>query len=157
MTNVAETPLAPYRVPMLTAVLFVAAVIPAGKPFVCTPTRVWDGDGPVWCREGARLRLAGIAAREHDGTCRANQPCPRASAEAARDTLVKLLGKPNGQSRQGHIVVRGPTLRCVSNGSAGRGRTDAWCVSPTNGDVSCAMVASGMVLRWQRYWRGHRC
>lgn len=155
--DVAATPLAPYRVKMLTAVLLATAAIPAGRPFNCMPTRVWDGDGPVWCREGPRLRLAGIAAREHDGTCRANQPCPRASAEVARDTLVRLLGKPNGRSRQGHILVRGPTLRCVSNGSAGRGRTGAWCVSPTNGDVSCAMVTSGTVLRWQRYWRRHRC
>jgi endonuclease YncB( thermonuclease family) len=139
---------------MLTIVLLAITAIPAGRPFNCTPARVWDGDGPVWCHEGPRLRLAGIAAREHDGTCRANQPCPKASAEVARDTLVRLLGTRNGRSRQGHILVRGPTLRCVSNGSAGRGRTGAWCVSPTNGDISCAMVASGTVLRWQRYWRG---
>ncbi len=143
--------------PMLLALLAVATPIPAGKPFFCTPTRVWDGDGPVWCQEGPRLRLAGIAAREHDGTCRSNQPCPKASAETSRDALVRLLGKPKGLSREGHVLVSGPTLRCVSNGSAGHGRTGAWCVSPTWGDVSCAMVASGKVLRWQRYWRGHRC
>ena len=23
--------------------------------------------------------------------------------------------------------------------------------------VSCAMIASGTVLKWQRYWRGHIC
>ena len=39
-------------------------VIPSGQTFVCTPTHVWDGDGPVWCEEGPRLRLAGIAARD---------------------------------------------------------------------------------------------
>src|SRR3546814_11542766 len=62
-------------------------VVPAGQTFLCTPTRVWDGDGPVWCAEGPRIRLAGIAARESDGTCRSNQPCPDAPAQAARDAL----------------------------------------------------------------------
>ncbi|WP_249403901.1 hypothetical protein [Sphingomonas sp. CFBP 13720] len=142
---------------MLATLFLAATAIPAGRPFMCTPTRVWDGDGPVWCREGPRLRLAGIAAREHDGTCRSNQPCPKASANGARDALVRLLGKPVSRSRQGHVLVSGPTLRCVSNGGAGRGRTGAWCVSPTRGDVSCAMVATGTVLRWQRYWRRHQC
>ncbi len=42
-------------------------IIPSGEIFTCTPTHVWDGDGPIWCEEGPRLRLAGIAARELDG------------------------------------------------------------------------------------------
>jgi len=57
-----------------------AATAPAGETFTCTPTRVWDGDGPIWCAEGPRIRLSGIAAREMDGTCRPNHPCPRATA-----------------------------------------------------------------------------
>jgi endonuclease YncB( thermonuclease family) len=134
-----------------------AAVVPAGVSFPCTPTRVWDGDGPVWCAEGPRLRLAGIAARESDGTCRDNQPCPEATAEDARRALVDLLGRRVGKAPQGHVLVDGPRLRCVSNGSAGRGRTGAWCVSPTRGDLSCAMVKTGTVLRWPRYWKGRRC
>lgn len=48
--------------------LLAATVIAAGQTFTCTPTRVWDGDGPVWCAEGPRLRIAGIAAREMDGS-----------------------------------------------------------------------------------------
>jgi endonuclease YncB( thermonuclease family) len=133
------------------------AVIPAGTTFACTPTRVWDGDGPVWCAEGPRLRLAGIAAREYDDTCRSNQPCPKTTAEDARRALVDLLGRQIGVAPQGHILVTGPRLRCISNGSAGHGRTGAWCVSPTKGDLSCAMVNTGTVLRWARYWRRHRC
>jgi endonuclease YncB( thermonuclease family) len=35
----------------------------AGAAFTCTPVRVWDGDGPIWCAEGPKVRLAGIAAR----------------------------------------------------------------------------------------------
>ena len=75
---------------LLAAVL----VVPASQNFACTPIHVWDGDGPVWCAEGPRVRLSGIAAREIDGTCRSNQPCPSASAEEARDTLVALVGEP---------------------------------------------------------------
>lgn len=44
------------------------SVVPHGEAFECTPVAVWDGDGPIWCAEGPRLRLAGIAARELDGT-----------------------------------------------------------------------------------------
>lgn len=54
--------------------LLAATVIAAGQTFTCTPTRVWDGDGPVWCAEGPRLRIAGIVAREMDGTCSTHHP-----------------------------------------------------------------------------------
>jgi len=132
-------------------------IVPAGETFTCTPTRVWDGDGPVWCAEGPRLRLAGVAAREIDGTCRDNQPCPTASAQAARDALVALLGVPTGRSADGHILIQGAPLTCRSEGSAGGTRTAAWCTSPTAGDLSCALVATRTVLVWQQYWRDHRC
>lgn len=137
--------------------LLAAQVVPAGQTFLCTPTRVWDGDGPVWCAEGARVRVAGIAAREADGTCRSNQPCPAATAEQARDALVAVVGTPRGVGPEGHVLVAGPTMTCTSEGGAGGNRTAAWCVSPRSGDVSCAMVRSGTVLTWPRYWRRHRC
>ena len=45
---------------MIGALLLLAvSVIPTGEEFTCTPTRVWDGDGPIWCAEGPRVRLAG--------------------------------------------------------------------------------------------------
>ncbi len=137
--------------------IFFSGPVSTGQTFMCTPTHVWDGDGPVWCAEGPRLRLAGIAARELDGTCKPNQPCPRAKAEAARDHLVSLIGRPIGRSIHGHVLVSGPTMTCLSTGSAVGDRTGAWCKSPQAGDVSCAMVASGFALRWQRYWGRHRC
>lgn len=132
-------------------------IVAAGTTFTCTPTRVWDGDGPLWCQEGPRIRLAGIAAREIDGTCRPNQPCPRAGAEAARDHLVSLVGRPVGRSREGHVLVRGAALTCLSEGDGVGSRTAAWCVTAAGVDLSCAMVASRLALRWDRYWRGHRC
>ncbi|WP_246587060.1 hypothetical protein [Stakelama flava] len=133
------------------------AIVPAGTTFACTPIRVWDGDGPVWCKEGPRVRLAGIAARETDGTCRSNQPCPKAGWIAARDALVNTVGRRLGRTSDGHIRVAGPTMRCRSDGSAGGSRTAAWCVSPKSGDISCAMLRTGTVLRWDCYWRNHQC
>jgi endonuclease YncB( thermonuclease family) len=137
--------------------LLATIFIPAGQAFVCTPVRVWDGDGPIWCAEGPHVRLAGIAAREMDGTCRDNQPCPDADAMEARDALVRLIGVSVGQSSEGHILVSGPAMQCLSVGDGRGNRTAAWCVSSRTGDVSCAMVAGGWTLRWPRYWQGHRC
>ena len=143
---------------ILGSLFFVAAVVmPSGESFTCTPTRVWDGDGPIWCAEGPRIRLSGIAAREIDGTCRPGHPCPKSSAKQARDALVGLIGRPIGVSSGGHILVGGQALRCRSDGSAGGSRTAAWCLSPKSGDLSCAMVKGGWALRWALYWKNHRC
>nr|WP_099046535.1 MULTISPECIES: hypothetical protein [Sphingomonadaceae] len=136
--------------------LFLATVA-AGESFDCTPTHVWDGDGPIWCEEGPRVRLAGIAAREMDGRCSPGHPCPAASAAAARDGLANLLGRVTGTAPTGHLLVKGPRLACVSDGGAGGKRIAAWCVSPVHGDLSCAMVKAGLAARWARYWRRHRC
>jgi endonuclease YncB( thermonuclease family) len=134
-----------------------ARVVPAGQTFRCTPTAVWDGDGPIWCAEGPKIRIAGVAAREMDGSCRSNQPCPIVDAIDARNRLVRLLGGPRGVRPEGHIIVRSDTMTCQSDGSAGGARTAAWCVSPTFGDLSCAVVRAGGAVRWARYWRDHRC
>lgn len=132
-------------------------IVDAGEEFTCTPHRVWDGDGPLWCKEGPRIRLSGIAAREIDETCRPYQPCPQASAVAARDHLVELVGKATGTSPEGHVLVQGAPLRCHSVGSGKGTRTAAWCETQAGVDLSCAMVDSGLALKWDRYWGNHRC
>jgi len=113
-----------------------ASVVAAGQTFTCTPTRVWDGDGPVWCEEGPRLRISGIAAREMDGTCNANQPCP--DAIEARDALVDVLGGPRGTTPTGHVIVASGPMRCVSTGSAGGSRTGAWVARCPRARISAA-------------------
>lgn len=130
---------------------FLTAVVASGLSFTCTPTAVYDGDGPIWCAEGPKIRLAGIAAREMDGTCRSNQPCPKAGAADARNHLAALVGKPIGRRPEGHILVKGAPLRCVSEGNGRGSRTAAWCQTAQGVDLSCAMVRSGMALRWARY------
>lgn len=142
---------------MIAALLLAASVVPAGQTFDCTPTAVWDGDGPVWCSEGPHIRLSGIAAREMDGTCSPGHPCPAADPRAARDHLVSLVGQPTGKRSTGHILVKGLAMRCRSAGGAGGNRTAAFCTSPKSGDISCAMVRDGYAARWDRYWQGHRC
>ena len=137
--------------------LLAASIVAAGQTFTCTPTHVWVGDGPIWCAEGPHVRIAGIAAREMDGNCRTNQPCPDASALEARDALVDLLGGPRGTNSTGHVVVRGPRLMCRSEGSAGGNRTAAWCRLPSGADLSCSMIHTRTVLRWDRYWKGPAC
>jgi endonuclease YncB( thermonuclease family) len=133
-------------------------VIAAATLFLCTPVAVWDGDGPIWCAEGPHVRVSGIAAREADGTCRTGHPCPDASADAARSALVALIGRDTGQRRRaGHVVVTGPTMRCRSVGAARGNRTGAWCTLADGRDLSCAMIATGTVVRWNRYWGNHRC
>jgi endonuclease YncB( thermonuclease family) len=138
-------------------ILGLALIVAAGTTFTCTPTAVWDGDGPVWCAEGPRVRLAGIAAREIDNTCRPGQPCPNVFGIAARDELVRLLGGPRGRLEHGRIRVSARPMQCVSNGHAGGSRTGAWCVTASGMDLNCAMIRSGAAVRWSRYWRGHRC
>lgn len=136
---------------------FAAQVVASGALFACTPTAVWDGDGPVWCAEGPKVRIAGVAAREADGTCRSNQPCPPVNGIEARDRLVRLFGGAKGMLPTGHVRVRSATMTCVSDGSAGGSRTAAWCISPAFGDLSCAVVRAGGAVRWTKYWGKHRC
>jgi len=126
--------------------LLVAA---ASAAFACTPVAVYDGDGPIWCEEGPRIRLEGIAAREMDGTCRPGHPCPRASGEAARDALVRLFGGPRGTMRTGHIRVRYPTMQCRQAGTSYE-RVVASCRLIDGRDLSAAMVGTRTVLRWHR-------
>ena len=129
----------------------------SGTAFPCTAVAVWDGDGPIWCQEGPRIRLAGVAARELDGSCRPGHPCPAPSGVAARNALVVLLGGPRGTLATGHVKVSGVRLDCVSEGDGKGGRTAAWCVAPRVGDLSCALVGKGVALRWNRYWREGHC
>lgn len=134
-----------------------ARIVPSGRTFQCTPALVWDGDGPVFCAEGPKIRIAGVAAREIDGSCRPGQPCPPASGTDARDRLVRILGGARGRTSDGHVIVHSATMTCVSDGSAKGSRTAAWCTSPAFGDLSCAVVRAGGAVRWLHYWREHRC
>ncbi|TKW74922.1 MAG: hypothetical protein DI610_05355 [Staphylococcus hominis] len=119
-----------------------------GTSFTCTAVAVSDGDGPIWCKEGERIRLKGIATRELDNTCRRGHPCPAASGTAARDSLVALLGGARGTMRGGHIIVAGPPLACRSAGADSYRRTLATCKLPSGVELGTAQLARGMAAPW---------
>lgn len=109
--------------------------------FTWEVAHITDGD-TFRCADGTRVRLSGVAARESDGTCRPGHPCPAASAEAATAALHKLAS--------GQVVI------CRAVGET-YGRVAAFCRLQDGLDLSCAMVQTGTVKKWWRYWGLHRC
>ncbi len=79
------------------------------------------------------------------------------STVRARNKLADLLGGVRGVGRNGHPLVDGPPLRCISNGSAGGSREGASCRTPAGVDLCCAMVRSGYALRWKRHGGDQVC
>lgn len=119
----------------------------AAAVFSCTPVAVWDGDGPVWCKEGPKIRIENIAAREINGTCRPGHPCPTSSGLAARNALVSILGGARGTRATGHIIVRHTAMTCRSPGMS-YDRVVASCFLQDGRDLGRAMIATGTVLPW---------
>lgn len=115
-------------------------VIPPNS-FTCTVTKVHDGDGPIWCAEGPKVRLHAVAARELDETCSPGHPCPDASGADARRALQKLAG--------------GQRLRCEATGTS-YDRITAWCWREDGVELNCAMVKAGQALRWEKFDRDRR-
>lgn len=113
-----------------------ASAMPGDERFTCTATRVHDGDGPIWCAEGPKIRLTAIAARELDETCQAGHPCPDASGASAQRELARLAA--------------GQVLSCERTGTS-YGRVTAWCWRHDGIELNCAMVRSGTALPWPRY------
>ena len=132
-----------------------AVADPTPIRFTCDAVLVWDGDGPIICADGRKIRLAGINTRELDGSCRKGHPCPTATSVDARRQLVRLLGGSHGTTRDGHIRVNA-RLSCDVTGFS-YGRVTAFCRTAHNVDLSCAMVASGHAAIWPRHWSTHRC
>ena len=136
-------------------------VVASGGTFHCTPERLWDGDGPIWCAEGPRVRLAGIAAAEIDSTCRTGRPCPTTDPIRARNFLGRILSYPDGPRpvllRSGQLGISGPRLSCVSLGRDDGQQTASRCVSPVVGDLSCAMLASQLVAASNPRQEGRDC
>ncbi len=104
--------------------------------FTCDVTGVHDGDGPIYCADGRKVRLTAIAARELDESCRPWHPCPSASGTSARARLTALAS--------------GQRLTCEPTGES-YGRITAWCWRADGVELNCAMVESGAALHWRRY------
>ncbi|PTQ12921.1 hypothetical protein CLG96_01910 [Sphingomonas oleivorans] len=130
----------------MIALALAAIIVPAGQTFAGPVVRIHDADGPytVATAQGVvKVRLQGVGAIEADGTCKTNQPC------GDRDPGVAL--------RTVQRIALGKRLTCVATGRS-YGRTVAWCELPSGEPLSCAVIASGAGVRWDRYWpRGRRC
>ncbi|MEO0499185.1 MAG: nuclease [Pseudomonadota bacterium] len=113
-----------------------AQPIDISNRFTCHVTRVHDGDGPIHCAEGMKIRLTAIAARELDESCRPGHPCPAASGAAAKARLTALADRQR--------------LSCEQTGIS-YGRVTAWCWRADGLELGCAMVRSGHALPWPKY------
>lgn len=114
-----------------------AGVAPRRGSLSCSVTFVPDGDS-LGCRDGTRIRLHAIAARERDGTCSPGHPCPRASAQAATSALRRLAA--------------GKTISCEPVGQS-YDRITAICWTPGGEEINCAMIRSGTTELWDRFNR----
>lgn len=103
----------------------------------CAVAYVNDGD-TLRCRDGTRIRLHAVAAREGDGSCSPGHPCPAATAAAATAELRRLAD--------------GRTISCEPTGRS-YGRVTAICWTPEGDEINCAMIRSGVALVWDRFDR----
>lgn len=103
--------------------------------FMCEVASITDGD-TLRCRDGTRIRLHAISARETDETCSPGQPCPAATAIAATAELTRLAA--------------GRQLNCERVGRS-YNRVTAICADEAGLEINCAMVRSGTALLWDRF------
>lgn len=115
-------------------------------PFVCQVVKVHDADGPLWCKNGIKVRVAGVQAPDYESTepCRRGKPdyvCDDVKARAAQRIAVRLtLGK---------------RLTCQPVDRSYK-RVVARCTLPDNRSLSCALIAAGAATRWDSYWRRYK-
>ena len=115
-------------------------------PFTGEVVRVHDGDGPLWCRTGQKVRVAGIQAPDFKNAV----PCRRAAVRRAAYTCDDVAAE-----RARLVVSRltlGRRLTCQPVGTS-YSRIVARCTLPDGRSLSCAAIAAGAAVRWARYWR----
>lgn len=111
-----------------------ASRVRSASEFECDVAYVNDGD-TLRCRDGTRVRLHAIAARETDNSCSPGHPCPTASASLSRSSLIDLAG--------GKIT-------CARTGTS-HDRVTAICWNSSGVEINCAMVRSGAAALWDRF------
>ncbi|MBB4154133.1 endonuclease YncB(thermonuclease family) [Sphingomonas jinjuensis] len=117
--------------------------------FTCEVVRVHDGDGPLWCRSGEKVRVAGIQAPDFASA----EPCRRPAARRAAYTC-----DDRAAVRSRDIVARLTLGRRISCQPVDQSysRIVARCTLPDGRSLSCAAIAAGAAVRWDRYWRRYR-
>jgi endonuclease YncB( thermonuclease family) len=115
------------------------APAPADR-FLCEVAYVNDGD-TLRCKDGTRVRLHAVAAREADETCSPGHPCPAATAASATAELRRL--------------VADQTISCEQVGQS-YNRITAICWTPAQVEINCAMIRSGTTMVWETFDRQRR-
>ncbi len=115
-------------------------------PFTCQVVAVHDGDGPIKCANGIKIRVAGIQAPDYENaepcrTGRAGYVCSDTQADRSRIIVTRM--------------VMGRTLACVPVGTS-YSRIVARCRFADGRDLSCAILAAGAATRWESYWLRYR-
>ena len=131
---------------MLIAVFIAAAALPS---FRCYVVRVHDGDGPLWCRSGQRIRVAGIQAPDFESA----EPCRRHDARRENYTCDDRAAKRARRIMSG--LTLGKRLSCQPTGKS-YSQIVARCTLPDGRSLSCAAIAGGAAVKWDRYWRQYR-
>jgi endonuclease YncB( thermonuclease family) len=114
---------------------------------VCEVIHVHDGDGPLRCANGVKIRVAGIQAPDYESASPCHRPthaayrCDNRAAERSRVIVERLVLRKR--------------LRCQPVGQS-YSRVVARCTLPDGRSLSCAAIAAGAAVRWDRYWRQYR-
>ena len=121
----------------------ISAVVPTNGTFTCQVIAVHDGDGPIRCANGIKVRVAGVQAPDYESAepCRVHRAgyvCSDVEADRSRAIVTRM--------------VLHQTLACVAVGKS-YARVVARCQFANGRDLSCAILASGAGTRWDSYWR----
>lgn len=115
----------------------------APPAFECIVVSVYDGDGPIHCANGVKIRVAGIQAPDFERA----EPCRRRKAGYVCSNLEAALA----QQRVSRLVM-GKTLACHQVGTS-YARIVARCTLPDRSDLACSIVTLGAAEWWPGYVR----
>ena len=118
-------------------------------PFTCTVVRVHDGDGPLWCANGLKVRIAGVQAPDYENA----EPCRRSDASPTNYTCDDAAAARSRRLVERIVLNRKLTCQPVGRSYA---RVVARCTLADGRSLSCAVIAAGAATRWERYWRQYR-
>lgn len=124
----------------------IALLMAASAPFSCTVIHVHDGDGPLWCANGTKVRIAGVQAPDYQSA----EPCRRADPSRS-DYVCDDVAAGQSQKNVERLVLH-RTLTCRPMGMSYK-RVVARCTLADGRSLSCLVIASGAAVRWDRYWR----
>lgn len=115
-------------------------------PFVCQVVKVHDADGPLWCANGVKIRVAGIQAPDFESAepCRVGRPgyvCSNAAAARSRRIVDRLVLRQR--------------LNCQLVDRSWK-RVVARCTFADRRDLACTIIAAGAAARWDSYWRRYK-